>query len=280
MRKPFNIILLNISIADMMACFAAQPYVWIDYAVIQAHQNLSEFFCAISFGVVLLMTFCCTTTLNLCGVTVLRYVSIVWDYRGYFVESKKFMMCLCVLTWIAGISINIPQSISHRYNNKVSICYMDWPEEVNVGLFILVTVVVFGILPLLLMLICYVSLAAHIWRRSIISSQTNIAAYRARKSVTILLGLLILAFVLCWAPFVTILILGRALNYFSDGVKDELERQRRLRIALIFVVFNSFLDPFIYVFSAMEYRKALKKLIDCFWRRKDAVIIQRDIALR
>ena len=271
LRKPFNIILLNLSIADMLACFTIQPFVWIDFSIIKQNKTMSHFLCGISFGLLFFMNCCLANIITLCTVTVHRYLVIVRDYRGCFVTSKNLTIAFCVFTWIAASAMNIPQAISHRYNFNESLCYMKWPTNINVSLFSLSVAVIFMAIPLFLMAVCYISLAVQIWKRSAIAPAANIAATRARKSVTMLVGLLMLALIVCWSPFCAVWILGRALNYFGDGLEGELDRQRWLRIAMIFAVFNSVLDPFIYAYSATEYRRGLNNLCFCFSKIRNKV---------
>ena len=280
MRKPFNMILFNLSLADMMACLAIQPYVWIDYAFIGAHDKISDFLCVISYGIFFFVSFSAVNIFSLSAVTIHRYLSIVRGYRGWFLTSTTFAKTFCVFTWLIGAAIHIPTAMSHKYNIKESVCRIEWSNGFNARLFSLFVTASFGGVPLLLMIICYVSLIVHIWKRSATASGTNIAAARARKGVTILLGLLIVTFFLGWSPLGLVWILGRALNYFGNGVEGEYERQRWLRISLVFALLNSVIDPFIYVYSSTKYRNGLKMLFCWKEGRRNGVAPREEIALR
>ena len=279
MRRPFNIILLNLSLADLVSGFAIQPYIWIDYTQITADGELGGLLCSVSVGLLCFMYCVATAVLSLCAVTILRYLSIVRSYRGFFVTSKNFTDGFCIFTWIAGLGMTIPSGMSFRYDLKKSICHRVWPKGVSGGLFSLLTTLFFMFLPILLMIICYASLVIHIWKRSVAAPERNIAAVRSRKGVAVLLGLLISTLVICWTPFAVVWVVGRSFNYFSDDAKGEHERQRWLRIAMIFALLNTALDPFIYVYSSSDYRKGFMRMLRILRYNQTAVSTQNDISL-
>ena len=260
LRKPFNILLLNLSLADMASALAIQPFVWIDFTKLENDRD-TGFLCASSLGLLFFMSCGLTNILTLSAVTVIRYLGIVRNYQGNIVTSNSVIIKYCIMTWVIGAGTNIPNGLSFKYNKREAICYRQWPDGINGKLYSMLTTLIFMIIPIVLMISCYFALALHIWKRSTEADGSNVAAVRARKSVAVLLGFLILAFIVCWSPFFTIWILGRALNYFPKGVEGEYERQRWLRVGMIFALFNSLLDPFIYAYSSLEYRKGLANLL-------------------
>ena len=271
LRKPFNVLLLNLSLADIVSALTIQPYVWIDFAKIdRGSGELAGFLCASSVGLMFFLSSGLTNILTLCAVTVMRYSGIVKNYQGKIMTSNTLIARYCMLTWLVGIGTNIPNALSFKYNHEQAICYRQWPSGINGNLYSMLTTLVFMIIPIVLMISCYCSLALHVWRRSNNDPGSNIAAKRARKSVTVLLGFLILAFIICWSPFFTTWILGRALNYFPKGAEGELRRQRWLRVAMIFALLNSSLDPFIYAYSSIEYRKSLFDMLSSIRKCKGA----------
>ena len=279
MRRPFNIILFNLSLADMMSGFAIQPYIWIDYTQITASGTMGKFLCSVSVGVLCFMYCIGTTVLSLCAVTILRYLSIVRNYRGFFATSINFTTGFCIFTWITGLGLTVPSGMSFEYDRNQSTCHRTWPKGVHGNLYSLLTTLVYLLLPILLMIVCYAALVIHIWKRSNESPNSNIAALRSRRNVAVLLGLLISTLVLCWTPFTIVWIIGRVFNFFPDNAQGEYERQRWLRIAMIFAVFNTGLDPFIYMYSSSEYRKGAMKLLRGYRNNRTGVSSQNGMSL-
>ena len=267
LRKPFHILLLNLSLADMSSAFTIQPYIWIDFTKLEA-SSASGFLCGSSVGLMFFMSSGLTNILTLSAITVIRYLGIVRNYQGIIATSNTIVVIFCFFTWVIGAATNIPNGLSFHYNKFEAICYRHWPKGINGNLYSMLTTFIFMVIPIFAMIICYIALVVHIWKRSFKAPGQNIAAVRARKSVAMLVGLLILAFLLCWSPFFTTWILGRSFNYFLEGADGEYERQRWLRVGMIFALFNSILDPFIYTFSSPEYRKGIIQLICAPWRRK------------
>ena len=262
MRKPYHILLFNISLTDLLTAIAIQPYIWIDFSQIESTSAFASFLCAISVGLLFVMVCGVTNVMTLCAVTVLRYLGIVKEYRGSFATSAKLSTAYCLFAWLTGAATRLPGVFSFKYNPNECICYREWPAYVNGTLFSILTSLLFLVIPFALMTSAYVSLALHLWKRSKATDGSNIVSFRARKTVTLLLGLLMLSNTISLTPYFLLWLLGRTTNYFSDGTADsEYRRQRLLRIAMIFPLLNSVLDPFIYAFSSEEYRKGIWRMI-------------------
>ena len=271
LRKPFNILLHNLSVADMLSAIAIQPYVWIDATKLGGN-SAAGFLCASSVGLAFFMSFCLANILTLLAITVIRYLGIVRNYQGKIVSSKNIAASFCIMTWVIAAGVNLPNWLSYNYDTIYAICYRKSPKGINISLYSLLTTLLFGSLPFLITIILYTALVVHIWRRSFETPGRNLAAVRARKRVAVLVGCLILALILCWSPFFSVWAFGRMSNYFSEGADGEYDRMRLLRVVTIFVLCNSILDPAIYIFSSPEYRKGIVRLICDPWRKKESAM--------
>ena len=278
LRKPFNVLLLNLSLVDISSAFTIQPFIWIDFTKLRGNRA-ARFLCASSIGLVFFMSSCAANILTLSVITFFRYLSIVKNYQGRLITSNTIVKTLCIMTWIIGAATNIPNGLSFQYNEFEAICYRKWPDGVNGNLYSLLTTLLFGLFPTVLAIICYASLVLHIWRKSTEAPDRNIAAVRARKRVAILVGILLLALTICWCPLMSLWILGRAFRYFPNGLDGEYQMQRLQRLLAIFALLNSVIDPFIYIFSCPEYRKGIAKLIFALWRMNVPVSRRRVFTL-
>ena len=260
LRRPFNLLLLNLFVADMMFSLTMQSYIWIDFTKIPQQGRMAGFMCVISVGLALPMVCMTANSLSLVAITLLRYLTIVHNINNSFTTSITFTKAFCAFTWLAGIAVAIPSIGSYKYDHEGAICYRDWPKGVNGQVYSAVTTTMFFGATLLVMIIAYALLALNIWVNSLKSSLRNGVAERAKKSITILLGLLILAVIVCWTPLFLVWFLGRTFDCFPKGVDGEFKRQRWLRISLIVGIINPVLDPIIYAYSCSEYRTGLCKL--------------------
>ena len=261
LRRPFNIILLNLFVADMMYSLTMQSYIWIDFTKIEQRGKVAGFMCAISIGMIAPLVCMTANCLSLAAITVMRYLSIVRNYNGILVTSKNFIKGFCVFSWLTGVVAMMPSALSLKYNHGENICYREWPKGINGIAYSAVTTTLFLLSLLLVMTVSYIMLAFHIWKRSLNSSLRDSVAERTKKSVSVLLGLLILAVVLCWTPFFLIWFFGRTLDYFPKNTDGEFKRHRWMRVAMIFAICNPVLDPLIYAYSSSEYRTGLRRLL-------------------
>ena len=260
LRRPYNMILLNPFVADMIYSLTMQSYIWIDFTEIKQRGKAAGFMCAISIGMIAPMICMTANCMSLVAITVLRYLSIVHNYSGILVTSKNFIIGYCVLSWQTGVVVMMPSALSLKYNHEEAICYRQWPEGVNSTIYSAVTTSVFFLAFLLIMMVFYMKLVLHIWTRSLNSSIRDSVAERTKKSVSVLLGLLILAVIVCWTPLFTIWFVGRTFDYFPKNTDGEFKRQRWLRVAVMFAICNPVLDPLCYAYSSSEYRAGVRKL--------------------
>ena len=262
LKKPFNILMFNIFLADMMFSLSTQLYIWIDVTKISQKDNMAEFLCAASVGLAFNVPCVTANALSLLAVTVLRYFTIARKYQGFFARSLAFVKVYCICSWIAGIIATLPNFMSFRYNHQKTACYRRWHDGLNAALYSSMMTAVFLAVPLVVMFICYSLLAVHISKQALASTVS--VTHRVSKKVTVMLGLLILVFVLCWFPGFVVFILGRAVQYFPAGIEGEYEIQRWMKIAMLFAVINPALDPLIHIYASAEFRAGFRRLCRCF----------------
>ena len=131
LRRPFNIFLLNIFVADMLYSLSTQPYIWIDFTKLDQQGKIAGLLCADFVGLAPQVACVTANALSLFAVTTLRYLSIVRNYQGLFVTSMTFVKLHCAFTWVAGILSTMPNVFSYEYDRKESICYRKWPNAIN-----------------------------------------------------------------------------------------------------------------------------------------------------
>lgn len=269
MRRPYDIFLSNISLANVLSAFSIQPYIWIDVSQINQTGYVARFICAASVGLVFFMTCAVSNSLTLCAITVLRYLTVVKGYSGGMVRSRRLSLGMCIFAWFAGALTRIPGVLSFQYSEKESVCYREFPAYINGRLFATIIAIILMLIPYCLMAVTYIWLALFIWKRSAATDGTNIVASRARRSITALIGFLLVTHAICWAPFFLIWTMGRSFEFFSRGIDGEYNRQRWLRIAMIFALLNSVLDPFMYAFSIPKYRTGIFKIVPLTLKQRD-----------
>lgn len=261
LRRPLNVILLNLFIADMMFSLSIQPYIWTDITWMTESGTNTGILCAITVALAIPMIFMMPNCLSLIAVTILRYFTIVRNYRGFLVTSKKAIGFFMVSSWLLGLATAVPNLLISGYDQAKSTCYRRERFGIKPALYAVVSTSLFFLGPLLAMLLCYTALALHIWKQSKSSNLNTSVSGRARKSISALLGLLILALLTFWSPLFMVWFLGRALDTFSPDRDGETQRQRWLRVTVLFAALNPVMDPLIYAYSSSEYRAGLTNLL-------------------
>ena len=260
LQRPYTIILMNLFIADMISGLSLQPFIWINPSRTNTEGVMADTICAITVGFAFFVICMSVNSLSLSALTILRYFTIVRNYHGVFATSNKLAKFYCICTWVLGVLFMSLLASSAKYSQNERMCYRKWPKGINGPFFSILTTILSFVVPALLMVFCYSKLLIRIWKQSKTTCLNNGVAARAKKSVALLLGLLILSFFICWTPIFTIWFLGRAFNYFSNGKEGEYTRQRSVRICMLFTLLNSVLDPLIYALSSSEYRRGFIKL--------------------
>lgn len=260
LHRTVNFLLFNLFVADLVMTLSIQPYIWLDFTRINLDGMLGGLFCAATVGLILPTVCLLVSAMTLFTVTLLRYAIVVRNYRGVFTTSIRFMKAFSIFTWIVSIAIATPGALSFRYDRKETICYRQWPRGVNAKLYSAITTNIFLCGLLTSMIICYMALAFHVWKHGKRLALSHSAIGRSRKRIISRLGLLILAVIVCWCPWFMVWFLGRTLNYFSADTDGEFQRQRWLRVAMLFAVFNPVLDPLIYAYTSSEYRIGIRNL--------------------
>lgn len=162
LRRQFNIILLNVFLADIMLSLTIQTYIWIDLKQINPTGKIGGFLCAVSVGLIVPWMCLASNAISLFAITLLRYPSIVRNYRGFFVTSVNFIKGFCVCTWLIGIFQTIFGALSFRYNHTESVCYREWPKGTDGSLYSSITTSIYLLGLLLCMIICYGAVAVHV----------------------------------------------------------------------------------------------------------------------
>lgn len=269
MRTPFNLLLLNLSIADFMATLMLLPFVIVDYRNLELEGKIAGFVCTISVGLSLFLICGTVNMLTLCAMAITRYNAIVRRFKTHFQFTSKHVKWFAAVSWLAAILTVAPSASSFKYDTKRRLCYRDWPDYLESSAYVVITSCIGFIMPSVLMLVFYFLLTRHLWKQSTYRGG-NIAALRARKKVRALLGSLILVYLVCWFPFYLIWLLSYGLKYYDQSARSQRDKFRFQRIAMIFPLLNCVFDPLIYAYRNIEFRHGFKQiLLSCVCMREE-----------
>ena len=260
-QNTVNLLIVNLSISDIVAGFAVYPYLFI---TISWEDKQADLLCGIKNGLVL---FYSATTVNFLTLGVLsfsRYMLINHPTKLKWRIRKEHVKFVSIASWIIGIGFISPNIMAFRFSPEEGLCKGYWPKWVNKHAFFSVSVVLI-IVPFASLTFTFASTVHTLWfkasTRRLARSNSVSGVQSSRRKVTILLGLLIFALLICWLPFSVFWTLSSATDYFSGSIENTINKLRTMRICLLIAFLNTVLDPVIYAFGNRQIKEGAMKML-------------------
>eukprot|EP00794_Sanderia_malayensis_P008946 gene8945-9900_t len=214
----FNMLLLNLSLADLLADVFAYPQIFADLKMF-------------------------------------RYVSIKFPHKTKWFKSRRNTAWVIVLTWIFSITFVAPNAISFDYDPMYAICYRVWPSGFNGLVWLGIGILVGVIMPIMTMFVTFIATMRHFNKKTLISNEER-AVLKRKKEAVILLGFLIVAILVCWSPsFIYLILSFAATAMWPQGKEGQYVRMKVIRVVFLIALTNSIADPFIYAYRNPAFNK-------------------------
>lgn len=200
-----------------------------------------------------------------------RYVALVHTLSHGRMRRTKYAKLGCLLMWSFGFLLSVPtivfRDVEYFPEYGVTACFLEYPN-LAAALFFDVMLIVFSfIVPISIISFCTVKIIQALKVQVI----GRFNAERTEQKATHLMLAVLLAFLICWVPFhaVTILdVLSRADILRGCALESVLEICNQIFTYL--AMFNSVLNPIVYVIVGKNFRK---KVFEIFkeWNMKKTV---------
>ncbi|KAG9344290.1 hypothetical protein JZ751_010959 [Albula glossodonta] len=271
LRSLTNLLIANLAISDFIVAVVCCPFLVDYYVAKQLSWDHGLLLCA---SVNYLRTMSLYVSTNaLLAIAVDRYMAIVHPLR----PRMKYQTAYCVITgvWIVPILISIPTAYfasettyphSTSQSNKI-FCAQIWPVDQRLyyrSYFLFIFGVEF-VGPVLTMALCYARISRELWFKSVPGFQTEQIRKRLRcrrKTVMVLIGIL-LAYILCWAPYYGFTIL-------RDFHPTLISRERNSLVAFYIIeciaMSNSMINTLCFVSVKNNTVTYLKRIVLLRWR--------------
>ncbi|XP_038164833.1 B2 bradykinin receptor-like [Cyprinodon tularosa] len=182
-----------------------------------------------------------------------RYLALVHPLSHQKLRRPKCAKISCVLVWILGFLLSLPKLINRTVEGFS--CY---EEHDLLSLISDIMFLVFGFfIPISIILFCTIKILQTLGSRFM---EEEKAKRKDRKATTLVLAVL-LAFLICWVPFYLIKI-PSLLNDFGY-LQDCNSRIIMFYCGQIFMylgIFNSVLNPILYVIVGKKFQKKVREL--------------------
>ena len=243
---PFNMLLLNLSLADILADVFFIPTLFVEYIALST--NSVEFVCSmfmlgfipyIGFGV------------NSCTVAYISFIRIESFENGWKILNRKVVSCFLSATWVLTIAsitpVNFMISIDSRTSRKTGTCATENKNDAYTSA--LVINGLFFIIPLTILVLNFIRTIKHLWDSSLF--QQSVLKIE-RKQITVLLFSLTVVYIIGFLPnFIRLLL--RICGFLQDEGIDIIMR----RLAIFIGLLTTISDPVLYALCSKGFRRGL-----------------------
>ncbi|XP_001637088.2 pyroglutamylated RF-amide peptide receptor [Nematostella vectensis] len=267
-KSAVQLFLLHLAVSDLMVCLLCVPLtIFVNFSYSEHHSSSDDVTCKVARFIQFL-----APTSSICILTAIsidRFYSLVKPLKRKSLLTRPFSLLLSA--WVYAGVLFLPTfyftKVEQLLTNKGKVWYCATiPNNVTSGvIYLLFLSVTAFVIPLVTMIVLYVRVGKTVWsrqRKISLSSNTYItrksinAMEKSKRRVTRMLLIVVVIFLVCWAPFTIYTgFIERWVASFPNPADGP-------RLVLYGIgLFNSICNPFIYYFSSGEVRKASMKFI-------------------
>lgn len=196
-----------------------------------------------------------------------RYLAICYSRHSKITTCKSRATIFFI--WVFSAAIMIPQAVyfqmyMHPDYPTIPMCHQLWPSfNIQRAYFLIALFILCYVVPLIMILLCYVLLAMTVWKRNApgIEESGRLVIYRSKVKVLKMLAVIVVLFALSWLPLYAVYLR----LYFGD-VQDT-ERQILFDIIIPIAQWlgssNCGVNPLIYCFFSKKYRRGFSNILHC-----------------
>uniref|UniRef100_A0A8C8SX29 C-X-C chemokine receptor type 6 n=1 Tax=Pelusios castaneus TaxID=367368 RepID=A0A8C8SX29_9SAUR len=193
-----------------------------------------------------------TSMLTLTCITIERFIAIAQATKAHICQAKKCFggRVICILVWVISLGLAIPQfKYSTQSDYDKSVCHEVYSSHIKeLELIFKVLQITIGfVIPMLTIIICY---------SIIIKTLLHSRSFQKHKSLKVIFTIVVL-FILTQLPY-NLLILLRSIHteFYLDYKFD-----CAVVITEAIAYLHSCLNPFLYFFIGVKFRKNFQKIL-------------------
>ena len=263
----FNLLLLNLSVADLLADIFSYPYIFagIDLSPLRnLSSKMADVSCAFTIGLTPFWTVTTVSLFTLTFISLTRCLKIRYPMRCEWITTRRCTIIYIVFAWIAGIGLPSPNFFSFKFVRKTAVCDRSYPEGFHSGIYRIGIALISFAIPITLMLSAFLLVAFSLWKKSKILGETTPlpdSSLAKRRNAVKLLGALIIVFFICWSPFFTYFLLS---GIITSKFRGKNLANKIICGTILFALCNSAADPVVYALKGDEFRKAFQATLRQF----------------
>ncbi|XP_075135308.1 N-formyl peptide receptor 3-like [Leptodactylus fuscus] len=248
MKKTVSAVwFLNLAIADIYCCASLPLRIVQWYNYFHGTLNITCLVCKLSIG--LFTENMCASIFLLTAMSIDRCVSVLWPFWAKVHRTRKLVWIIAGGIWVLSIVFSlVVYCLYEFYNVDVNewcvVDFYDANPNLRHNFQLARFVIMFGI-PLLIFLISYVII--------ILKIRKSNRPQRSQRPYWIIFAI-ILCFFICWSPYYIF-------SITSIYDRTDIEFHVINTTFIILAVFNSCLNPIIYVFMGQDFRQGFFRSI-------------------
>ncbi|XP_011170316.1 allatostatin-A receptor isoform X2 [Solenopsis invicta] len=253
MRSTTNILIINLAVADLLFVIFCIPFTATDFVL--PYWPFGNVWCKIVQYLIIVTAYASVYTLVLMSLD--RYLAVVHPIASMTWRTENHAILAICVAWVVILALCTPALVIHGEevespSENLTVCRIleqyDW-TSFQVSFFLTSYV-----LPLVLIVIFYMSMLAKLWRGARVSAESR----RGRRRVTRLVFVVVGVFAACWCPIQVILV-SKSLDVYPLTTATVMVQI----VSHILAYTNSCINPFLYAFLSDNFRKAFRKIIYC-----------------
>uniref|UniRef100_A0A3B1KJM9 Prokineticin receptor 1a n=1 Tax=Astyanax mexicanus TaxID=7994 RepID=A0A3B1KJM9_ASTMX len=210
LRNITNLLIANLAVSDFLVAVVCCPFL-VDYYVVKQLSWDHGIILCVSINYLRTVSLYVSTN-ALLAIAVDRYLAIVHPLKPRMKYQTAYWLIFGV--WIVPILISVPSayfateqeyphgSVSH--DNKI-FCAQIWTadQQLLYRTYFLFVLVVEFLVPVVVMAVCYTRISLELWFKKVPgfpTEQLQRRLRRRRQTVVVLIAVLV-AYVMCWAPY-------------------------------------------------------------------------------
>ncbi|XP_071361671.1 prokineticin receptor 1a [Trachinotus anak] len=209
LRNLTNLLIANLAVSDVLVAVVCCPFLLDYYVVKQLSWDHGLLLCASTNYLRTVSLYVSTNALL--AIAVDRYMVILYPLKPRMKHQTAY--CVILTVWIIPIFISIPSAYMASETTYPHVegrthktfCAQIWPVDQQVyyrSYFLLIFALEF-MGPVTVMAVCYIQISRELWFKDVPGFQTEQIRkrlHRRRRTVVVLI-LVLVAYVLCWAPY-------------------------------------------------------------------------------
>ncbi|XP_071346348.1 neuromedin-U receptor 1-like [Trachinotus anak] len=284
MQTPTNYYLLSLAVSDLLVLLLGMPLelydMWQNYPFL-----LGEGGCY--FKTFLFETVCFASILNVTALSVERYMAVVHPLKVKHIATRAHVKRVIFILWALSMLCAIPNTSLHgirvlpqmfgRQFPRSAMCLVVKPLWMY-NLIILVSTLVFFLLPMLIISVLYLLIGLQLRRQRVTTMVDNRCSFgseslsRSHKQklskrnvqVTKMLCVLVVVFGLCWAPFHVDRL---AWSYIDTSSEEHLKIFEHVHIVSgVCFYLSSAINPILYNLMSTRFREMFSDVM-CYSNR-------------